>query len=273
VRVVFASARSSPGVTTAMLACASVWPGRVLLVEASEDGGALAARFALPIEPGLLTLVAASRHNTTDGAQTLEPHLQPLPGTEQIVALVGPVSAEPAQALLRTAAGRVATLLAAVADDTDVLIDAGRLTTASLARPLLAAADRLVLVTRPRVEELTALAHRLPHLATLGPQPEVLLVGQRPYGPDEVADTLGVTVVGVLAHDDDAAHALAAAGSARRLGRSRLLRTGAGIVDTLHTKATAANGTPSPAAPAGAGRPPVTGAPGANGHRPVVGRR
>jgi hypothetical protein len=270
VRVVFASARSSPGVTTAMLACASVWPGRVLLVEASEDGGALAARFALPVEPGLLTLVTASRHDTADGAPALEPHLQPLPGTERIVALVGPISAEPAQALLRTAAGRVATLLAAVADDIDVLIDAGRLTTSSLAQPLLAGADRLVLVARPRVEELTALAHRLPHLATLGPRPEVLLVGERPYGPDEVADTLGVTVVGVLAHDDDAADALAAAGSARRLGRSRLFRTAAGVVDTLHT---AAKVTPPPAAPTGAGRSPVAGAPGTNGHRPVMGRR
>ena len=38
-RVVLACARSSPGVTTAMLACASVWPGRVLLVEAAEVVG------------------------------------------------------------------------------------------------------------------------------------------------------------------------------------------------------------------------------------------
>jgi len=233
VRVVFASARSAPGVTTAMLACASVWPGRVLLVEAAEDGGALAARFGLPVEPGLTTLAAASRHGSNgDRPSTLlGEHVQALPGTERIDALVSPPSLEVAQALLRTAAGRLASLLDQV--EADVLVDAGRLPASPLAAPLLAGADRLVLVVRPRVEELTALAHRLPHLSGLGPPPQMLLVGDRPYGPGEVAETLGVPVIGVLAHDPDATEALAAAGSRRRLARSPLLRTATGIVDQL----------------------------------------
>lgn len=232
-KVAFAAARSSPGVTTAMLACASVWPGKVLLVEVSEDGGALAARFGLGVEPGLTTLAAASRHTSNgDGAAgLLAEHVQPLPGTDRIGALVGPTSLEPAQALLRTAADRLAGLLDQT--DADVLIDAGRLTAAPLAGPLLAQADRLVLVVRPRLEELTALAHRLPHLTGLGPPPQLLLVGDRPYGPDEVADTLGVGVVGVLADDVGAAEALAAAGPVRRLTRSPLLRSAAGVVDAL----------------------------------------
>ena len=232
-KVAFAAARSSPGVTTAMLACASVWPGRVLLVEASEDGGALAARFGLPVEPGLTTLAAASRHTTNgdESAGLLAEHVQPLPGTDRIDALVGPASLEPAQALLRTAAARLAGLLEEA--DTDVLIDAGRLSATPLAGPLLASADRLLLVVRPRVEELTALAHRLPHLTGLGPTPQVLLVGQRPYGPGEVADTLGVPVAGVLTHDPAAADGLAASGPVRRLARSPLLRTAHGIVDEL----------------------------------------
>ena len=232
-RVVFAAARSSPGVTTAMLACASVWPDHVLLVEAAEDGGALAARFGLPVEPGLTTLAAASRHGTNgDGPATLlGQHVQALPGTDRIGALVGPPSLEAAQALLRTAAGRLAGLLDEA--DADVLVDAGRLPAAPLAGPLLEGADRLLLVVRPRVEELTALAHRLPRLAGFGPAPELLLVGDRPYGPGEVADTLGVPVVGVLAVDPDAADALAAVGTSRRLGRSTLLRTAGGVVDHL----------------------------------------
>ncbi len=232
-RVIFAAARSSPGVTTALLACASVWPGRVLLVEVAEDGGALAARFALPVEPGLTTLAAASRHGANgDGPSgLLSRHVQALPGTDRIEALVGPPSLEAAQALLRTAAGRLAGFLDQA--ESDVLVDAGRLPAAPLAGPLLEGADRLLLVVRPRVEELTALAHRLPHLTGLGPALELLLVGERPYGPDEVADTLGVPVVGVLAHDPDAAEALAAVGPSRRLGRSPLLRTAGGVVDRL----------------------------------------
>ena len=232
-RVVFAAARSSPGVTTGMLACASVWPGEVLLVEASEDGGALAARFGLPVEPGLTTLAAASRHGNNGDRQaaSLGLHVQRLPGTDRIEVLVGPASPESAQALLRAAAGRLAGLLDGA--EIDVLIDAGRLPAAPLAAPLIEAADRLVLVVRPRVEELTALAHRLANLASVGPALEVLLIGDRPYGPREVADTLGVPVVGVLAHDPYAADALAAVGSARRLGRSQLLRSAASIVDGL----------------------------------------
>jgi hypothetical protein len=233
VKIVFAAARSSPGVTTAMLACASVWPSRVLLIEASEDGGALAARFGLPVEPGLTTFAAASRHTTNgDGpAGLLADHVQPLPGTDRIDALVGPTSLEPARALLRTAAGPLAGMLDEAA--ADVLIDAGRLPAAPLALPLLERADRLVLVVRPRLEELTALAHRLPNLTRFGPPLQVLLAGDRPYGPGEVADTLGVAVLGVLADDPDAADALAAAGPLRSLGRSGLLRSATGIVDEL----------------------------------------
>lgn len=231
-RVAFASARSSPGVTTTALACASSWPGRVLLVEAAEDGGALAARFGLPIEPGLTTLAAASRH-ATDDEGLLQRHVQSLPGTERIVALVGPPSMEPAQALLRTSAARLATLLTRVPDDMAVLIDAGRLLSPSLAAPLIAVADQLVVVARPRVEELTGLAHRLPILSELGPPLLVLLVGDQPYGPTEVAETLGVAVAGVLARDVTAAETLAAAGSSRTLARSALLRSATGVVDTL----------------------------------------
>lgn len=245
-RVVFAASRSSPGVTTAVLACASVWPHEVLLVEASEDGGAMAARFGLPVEPGLTTLAAASRHGVNgDGpATTLASHAQTLPGTGRITALLGPVSLEPAQALLRTAADRLAGLLDAA--DRDVLVDAGRLPAAPLAGPLVASADRLLLVVRPRVEELTALAHRLPHLTGLGPAPQVLLVGDRPYGPGEVADTLGVEVVGVLAHDVDAADALGAVGTSKRLGRSPLLRSATGIVDQLIANRPAPRSTDEP---------------------------
>ena len=232
-RVVFASARSSPGVTTAMLACASVWPGEVLLVEAAEDGGSLAARFGLPLEPGLMTLGAAARN---DGQTPLASHTQALPGTDgRITVLVGPPATEPAQALLKSVAARIEPLLAEI--DSPVLIDAGRLSGAPLAAPLIAGADQLVLVARPRVEELQALAHRLPVLARFGPSPEVLLVGDRPYGPEEVATTLGCRVLGVLAHDPAAADALAAVAPSRRLGRSLLLRSATTVVGDLNRAA------------------------------------
>jgi hypothetical protein len=273
VRVVFASARSAPGVTTAMLACASVWSGRVLLVEASEDGGALAARFGLKLEPGLGTLTAALRHERT--TTELGSHCQPLPGTdERLLALVGPPATEQAQVMLRTVAGRLDGLLSATDVADTALVDLGRWSATPLAAPLVASADRVVLVARPRIEELQALTHRLPHLATLGPRPELLLIGERPYGPDEIGATLGCPVAGVLAHDPAAADALAAVAAVRRLARSPLLRSAVGVVDRLTRPAEAPTPAHLPwrASPTAHGRA-AAGAPGANGQRPVVGRR
>ncbi len=221
-----------------MLACASVWSGRVLLVEASEDGGALAARFELGFDPGLTTLAAALRHDRT--TTDLAAHSQPLPGTdERLVALVGPPATEQAQVLLRTVAARLDGVLSETADDDTVLIDAGRVSAAPLAAPLIASADRLVLVARPRVEELQALAHRLAVIARIGPPPELLLIGERPYGPEEIAATLGCLVLGVIAHDPGAADALAAVSAVRRLGRSPLLRSAVGVVEQLSQPPTA----------------------------------
>jgi hypothetical protein len=232
VRVAFASARSSPGVTTAAVACASVWPGPVLLVEAGEDGGSLAARFGLTLEPGMTSLAAASRHDPT--AVEVADHVQPVPGTDSRVGLLlGPPATEPTQALLRSAGARLAGLLEGV--DRPVLIDAGRLSAAPAAAALLAGVDRLLLVARPRLDELQSLAHRLPMLTGLAPKVELLLVGDRPYPPREVADTLAVNVAGVLADDPHAAEALAGLRTRRGLARSRLLRTASGVVDTLTT--------------------------------------
>lgn len=229
-RIAFASARSAPGVTTAMLAFASTWPGPVLLVEASEDGGALAARFGLRLEPGMTTLAAATRHDAD--ASVLAAHTQALPGTDgRISALVGPSTPEAAQLLLRNSGERLARLLAAV--DGTVFVDAGRLSVAPAAAPLLAGADRQVLVVRPRVEELQTLAHRLPVLRDQGIDPQVLLVGSEPYGVDEVAATLDVAVLGALADDRTAADALAGVTGGRRLARSLLLRSAASLVDRL----------------------------------------
>lgn len=273
-RVVFASARSSPGVTTSMLACASVWPGRVLLVEASEDGGALAARFGLGYEPGLTTLAAVLRNGTT--TTDLTAHGQALPGTdERLVALVGPPATEQAQVLLRAVAASLDGVLVATAGDHTVFIDVGRLGAAPLAVPLIGSADRLVLVARPRVEELQTLAHRLAVIAGIGPPPELLLIGERPYGPDEVSDTLGVPVLGVLAHDRAAADALAAVAAVRRLGRSPLLRSAVGVAEQLaQPPATpaAANLPWLPGTAGGVAAVPVNGAGPAGSRWPTLGR-
>jgi len=247
-RIAFASARSSPGVTTAVLALASAWQGKVLLVEASEDGGALAVRFGLRLEPGLTTLAAAIRHDAD--AATVPAHVQVLPGTDgRLEVLVGPPTPESAHLLLRNAGDRLATTVAQLVDRS-VLIDAGRLPAQPAALPFLTGADRVVLIARPRAEDLQTLALRLPTLRELGIQPRLVLVGDVPYKPDEIAATLGITVIGVLADDRSAADALAGVGASRRLDRSRLLRSAASMLSRLMAPEAATATTPQ--APIGA---------------------
>src|SRR5918994_1059606 len=77
--VAFASAKASPGVTTAIAALAATWPAERDLVVAELDpaGGDLVVRFDLAAEPGLVSLAAAGRRQLD--RSTFVDHTQPLP--------------------------------------------------------------------------------------------------------------------------------------------------------------------------------------------------
>ena len=230
-RIDLVAARSSPGVTTTALALATVIPGPVLVVEASEDGGVLAARYGLASEPGLTTLAAARQEPTAD---LLWAHAQALPGTdERVRALVGPGSAEAAHVLMRSGVDRLAACLQALADDTTVLVDHGRLPAQPATLPLLASSDHLAVIVRPTGEQLHALSRRLPVFNDLGPPVSVLPIGRSPYGPEEIAATLGCRVTGIIADDPASAAAMAGRGRTRRLERGLLLRSMVPIADRL----------------------------------------
>lgn len=222
--IAFVAARSAPGVTTTVLACASVIEQRVLIVEASQDGGSIGPRFGLPLEPGVGSLAAAARH-AMEPAMVAD-HCQELPGTDgRVQVLVGPASCESAGSLLGAVTSPLSGVLPGVADPPLVLVDAGRVPSRPLTAPLLAVADELLVVVRPRLDELQCLHERLPALEQFGPPLRLVLVGDRPYPPREVEATLGRPVAAVLAHDRAAADALAGVGVHRRLERSALLRS------------------------------------------------
>ena len=221
--LVLGSAKASPGVTTAALALAATWPADrcVQVVEADPDGGVLAARQGLSSEPGLATLAVSSRRSL--GAEDLAAHLQ-VPEGSDVRLLVAPPAAEQSRRALGLAAGPLAAVVARPSD-TDTIVDVGRMRPESVAGPLIEAADAVLLVARPRVDELQQLPARLralrPTLARVG----ILLVGDEPYPPAEVAVALDVEVVAVLAHDPRAAEALRGQGRAGSLRRSSLLRS------------------------------------------------
>lgn len=226
------SAKGSPGVTTTAVILAAAWRHPdVVIVEADPDGGDLGARHALPAEPGLVTAAAAARRSA-DPVE-FRRHLQTLPGN--IAVVPGPPAADQAHAAL-SAGAFLADAVRSLHPAT-VLVDCGRLRVDSPTRPLLDAADIVVLVARPRLDEVHHLAH-LVRAAQAVPADRdrigLVCVGSKPYSPDDVARNVGVHLLGVVADDAVAAEVLRSGrGSARSVRRSPLARSAVAIAGRL----------------------------------------
>lgn len=227
--IAVASAKGSPGVTTAVTALGMVWPNDVLVADCDPAGGDLAVlhrdESGAPLDPerGLLSLAAAARRGLDE--QEIQQHVQTLDGGLDVLAgvanpdqvsAIGPVWATVATGL-RDSAG------------VDVLADCGRVTPGTPVLTVLTAADAVVLCVRPTVEAYAHLRERLRWLA--GPL-RLGEVGRVPVGvlvisADKDAgaaddlhrllqhDGLAVPVIGRLAEDTKAAAIL----TGRRAGR------------------------------------------------------
>ena len=223
----FGSIRSS-GVTTLVLALAATWPAeqRVVAVEADPAGGTLAASAGWPAEPGLVSLAAAARR----GAETslVFEHCQHLPGGTPVLA--APARADQARGALRVLApllGRLGEL------DADVLVDCGRLEDTSPVLGVFEGADRQMLVSRGHLADLQAVASWL-ETHPPGPGPGLVVVGDGPYPDAEIAEALGVPVVGHVPWDPGTPDALVAdAASDRRLRMAPLVRSARTLAEHL----------------------------------------
>lgn len=211
--VLIGSVRGAPGVTTASLLVAGRLDGSVL-AEADLAGGVLAVRYQLGREPGLTTLAAAGPIEP-DGWRD---HAQSAGG---VTVLVGPDAPEASESMWQRAGGRLGAVLSGI--DAPVVVDAGRL---SGRTPLISAAALVVVLVRPIAEDLVALSHRLGALRQPpGPvRVGVVLVGEGPYRPADVAGPLEVEVLGALPNDPGAAELLRGGGRSSALRRSRLAR-------------------------------------------------
>jgi len=292
--IAVASAKGSPGVTTAVAALAATWPveRELVVVEVDPSGGDLAVRFDLAPEPGLVSLAAAGRRELR--ADTLREHTQDLTdGSAADVlprrVLVAPVSADQAVASLTALRGALPAVLADLG--CDVLVDCGRLEPQSPTFEVATKADLLVVVARPVVAEVHHLSARLASLRANAVS--LLLVGERPYSVSEVAEAVGANPLGTLPADARSAAALAGGhrNAARALRRSALLRDAGAIADGLAAwlgpvpgaevapapagapgaTGPAAAPTPGPAAPAEPGPTDPVGAGAAAGAPPVEG--
>lgn len=188
------SLHGAPGVTSLSLALAAhlrAAEQQALLIEADPDGGVIAARFDAPLTPSLTDLAAAAR-------RTLEPDevlrcAQPV-GTGVCVVLAHP-SAEQTRAALAMGAMAIAAAIGHL--DGTTVMDLGRWRTDSPSRPLFDAADRLLLVMRPTLEQTVQVLH-LVDVVGDAQRLSLVVVGSRPYSARQVSDTTGVPVLATL---------------------------------------------------------------------------
>lgn len=248
------SVKGSPGATTAAVALAARWPtaDAPVVVECDPAGGDLLARFGLEPYPGLVSLAAAGRRTSEPGL--LWQHTQRLPGGLPVV--VGAMGAEQAKAALGalTVPGAAAVLRAAGTAGQRVvaIADCGRVDAGSAAVPVIRAADALVLLARPRPDELAHLAALLPTIRGWCGTVWLVLVGDG-YRPPDVTRELGVPVIGTLPHDPAGAAVLAGRPGGRRgPARSALGQAAAGLATAIRaqTLTTAAEPAPPSTGPA-----------------------
>lgn len=228
-----ASFKHAPGVTTAAVALAAAHGSAAIVIEADPAGGDLAARTRLPFEPGMVTLAASGRHGAP---LDLRRHSQPLPAGGSVV--VAPTEPE----LAASAIAAVASRLVPAAGDEYAIVDCGRLFAGSPALPAAAGADLLLLVCEPTVAAVEHLRTRLASIQeSRRDRPAILLVGDRPYGPDDVEHALACPVAGTIAIDPRGVAALHAGAGARR---SMLVRSARTVLDAVHALATERAGAP-----------------------------
>lgn len=234
--IAVASAKFSPGASTFAELLTLLRPeGRAaVLVDCDPAGGEWLLRPGVRAEPGLVTLAMAGRpelvpHAALAHAQSVGEHLD---------VVVAPAAARQAASALDILAERMGTHLAGL-DDVDVVADCGRLATSSPALGVVAAADLVVLVSRPTVVAMVHLAPWVEQLASDGRPVGVVLVERHQrqtlvYGPDEVAEALGVPVFGTVADDPGGASRLfAQPGSLHGLWRTHLVRSARPVVEAV----------------------------------------
>jgi len=225
--IAMVSAKGSPGVSTAALACTLTWPAPTLLVEADPAGGDLLAgylsRYELPTDRGILPLAGAAVRGMAE--YEFAGQLIDLDSPRQ-QRMVLPGISDPAQsASLQPGWAKLGEFFAALSPT--IIADCGRLHTPHAPIPLLACADLVLIVLRPQsirtvspvVPAINRLRRELPdEAANVG----LLLVGDG-IAPKELTKHLGVPVLGRLAWDTSTAAGLCGEGKGRK--RSPLMRS------------------------------------------------
>jgi hypothetical protein len=224
--VALVSAKGSPGVTTAALACTLSWHRRLVLAEVDPAGGSVMAGYlggAVPGPRGLGELaVAELREGRLEADFWSQLVDLDAPNRERLLL---PGIVDPVQV------GSVAPLWQRFADfflalekgepSYDVIVDCGRLHAPSPPWPILRAAAVVLVVTNAHLPDLSSARSTVnaiqrdfrEHRVTPGSL-RLLLVGDG-HGRSEISKALELPVVGRLPHDPRTAEVLSHGGTVK----------------------------------------------------------
>jgi MinD-like ATPase involved in chromosome partitioning or flagellar assembly len=245
--IAIASDKGAPGVTTAALALAAVWPRPVLLAECDPAGGDLVYRFPavdgghLDPRRGVLSLAVVARRGMQP--QQVWEHVQKLHGGLDVLAGVTNAEQGAGLSLLWGPIGKVLASL----PQADVIADCGRLGADGPLYDLLAEATTVVLVTKVHVADVIRLRDRAAAFAAAAQSR-----GRRGFGVGvvvvadhkkfrtslgEVQHVLGqanapATVLGGIAHDPKGADLLSGEWGGN-LDRAMLIKTARQVAQHL----------------------------------------
>ncbi len=233
--IAFCSFKQAPGVSTTALGLSRCWPRPVLLADLDPAGGDLTDTLTAskPQAAGLQdSLLALRRVNDAERAAADVWHnASPLTAGQELRLLPG--LDDPGQTTaLRDGWQALAGALAAFStrdEPADVLADCGRLSADSPAWPVLCAADIVVPVVLSTAAGVRRAAHGLRMLTDRlisersAAQLQLLVRQAGPYAAQDIADALDVPLLAELP-DDAAGVGRLAAGSPRRVSRTRLWR-------------------------------------------------
>lgn len=259
----FVSAKGSPGVTTAAAALAAVGTvqAQTLLVELDPSGGSVQVQAGGGAVFGLVEAAAQLRRDPGNLAAVRDSAVELPAGVRTLLA---PAASHTSESVIRSLESRWLRILAACAPL--VLVDAGRWAASQRSAPRVGGADLMVAVCHPTLESVEHTRHILqPLRETARQQVAVLVIGTKPYSPEEIAHHLGTPLAGSIAWDPRGAAALWSRGVSRAWLRSRLARSAAatlaGLLEiqpappALEAGASGGGGSPAGGTTGPAGRP------------------
>lgn len=219
------SAKGAPGVTSAAVALTAVCGG--VMVELDPSGGSVDCWLSSTGEPGLLRVASAMRRHT-DPTGLVTDATEILPGVRVLRA---PSSGVLAESTIVALADRLLPCLAEL--DETVIVDGGRWARSQPTARRLAGCDAVALLCSPTVEGIEAARWQVDHLRRHVDRVAFVTVGDRPYGPSEVADATNTSVAGALAWDRRGLARLLDRGASPAWRRTPLARSALQVLQAL----------------------------------------